>query len=68
MTGNEPGSDKAGKMEPASPEMSVPPRDDYDPAIDSYRSWQEVINELHDRMVAQLVADHDNRMPEDWIP
>jgi hypothetical protein len=45
-----------------------PPWSDYDPAVDSYRSWQEVIAELHARMVAVLVADHDNRMPKDWKP
>jgi hypothetical protein len=37
---------------------------DYDPAIDAYRSWALAIDELHDRMVAELVADHNNRMPQ----
>jgi hypothetical protein len=35
---------------------------------DAYRSWELAIEELHNLMVAELVADHDNRMPEDWQP
>jgi hypothetical protein len=46
-------------MEPA------PPETEYDPQLDAYSSWLLAIGELHDRMVAELVADHDNRMPED---
>jgi hypothetical protein len=61
MTGNEPGSDKARKMEPASPET-------YNRALDAWLSWELAIDELHESMIAELVADHDPRMPEDWNP
>jgi hypothetical protein len=67
MTSCEPRSDRNGKVEPAPPEMpSVPPWDDYDPTLDAYSSWLLAIGWLHERMVDELIADHHNRMPENW--
>jgi hypothetical protein len=67
MTNADPRSDKTRKVEPPSPEtllLGVT----YDRELDAYNSWLLAVDELHDRMVAELVADHDPRMPEDWIP
>jgi hypothetical protein len=62
MTIAEPRSDRNGKVEPAPPETAW---DNYDPELDAYSSWLLAIGWLHDRLVDELIADHDNRMPED---
>jgi hypothetical protein len=75
-------SGKERKVEPSSPEIpnSTPRRisaqrtaplldaTSYDPYANAIGCWNLAIDALHDRMVAELIADHDNRMPEDWIP
>jgi hypothetical protein len=45
----------------------VPWDDEYDPKLDAFSSWQLAIDWMHARMVAELIADYDNRLPEDWI-
>jgi hypothetical protein len=68
MTIVAPRSDKERKVEPASPETKpiwyVGTTPVYDPDLDGYASWLLAIGELHKRKIAELVADHDNRMPE----
>jgi hypothetical protein len=68
MTSNEPGCDRNGKVEPAPPEtlfneIKPWPFTDVEALADAYGSWLLAIETLHDRMIAELVADHDNRMP-----
>jgi hypothetical protein len=65
MTSCGPRSDRNGKVEPAPPEI-LPWN--YDPNLDAYSSWLLAVEMLHNLMVKELVADHDNRMPDDWLP
>jgi hypothetical protein len=61
MTSCEPRSDRNGKVEPAPPEM------DHDPALDAYQSWLLAIDALHELVVADLISDHEDRMPQGWL-
>jgi hypothetical protein len=66
-------SDQDRKVESSSPETSpsfpsLAQNDGtYDPTADAYRSWLLAIDAMHELVIADLVSDHEDRMPQGWL-